>query len=187
MTTTERFGWGCDFRLEKRRGLYLPDCDHCAIVEPYEVLEGSGNVLLYGGASVLWDRLTEGSPTIGVLDSTNAVIGVGTSATAAAATQTNLQAADDASNRYYKTVAAQPTHTDGTTSAAATCTFSSSFGTSVANFAWAEFVIGRGTQGAGGTAVLARALNRRVFAFGTKTSSDTWTLTVALTIAGSAA
>ena len=173
----DRVGWKCHWTLEKILG-------DDPTVEPYEVIEGDGNLLMYGGASALWDRLIDATPTVGVFDQTNTMIGVGTSATAASATQTDLQATNDASNRHYKAQqsASYPAHTDGTsTTAHATCTFSSSFGTTEANFAWKEWAVGRGTAGAGGTGSMSgRMLNRKVQSFGTKTSADTWILTVTI-------
>ena len=54
--------------------------------------------------------------------------------------------------------------------------FKASFGSSVGNFAWAEW----GVFNHASTGVM---LNRKVEALGTKASGSTWVLTVTLTIA----
>lgn len=131
-----------------------------------------GNLVVELGANVMLDRLTDGTPTFAVYDEANALIGVGTSAASPAFGQTNLQAANNSSNRHYKgMVGGYPTPsppTDGIV------TFQSTFLTGEANFTWREFVIGRGTPGAGGTGSAASILNRRVENYGTKTSSEIW-------------
>lgn len=188
--------WHCSTVLEKYRvtekGLYIPDSPigvaedfvDAGMLEHYDTEFDEGNLLVIGGASALWDRLVHSSPTTGVLDQTNTVIGVGTSSAAVATTQTALQATNDSSNRHYIAQAATyPLQTDSTSdSAAMTCQFQSSFGTSAANFAWREWGMGRGTAGAGGTGSHSRMVNRKIKAFGTKTSSDTWVFTVSITL-----
>lgn len=97
----------------------------------------------------------------------NSHIGVGDSATAFAAGQTDLQAA---SNKLRKAMdATYPTR------ATNVLTFRSTFGTSDANFAWNEWAVFNGA--AGGT-----MLNRKVESLGTKTNTQTWQFTVTLTI-----
>lgn len=140
---------------------------------PYESVEEEGNLLMYGGASALWDLLI-GAGTVSAYNATNAHIGVGDDTTAASATQTDLQASSN------KVRAAQttsfPAHTDGTTSAAASITFKSQFTTGEANFTWNEWaVFNSSTSG--------RMLNRKVSSLGTKTSADTWNFTVTFTLA----
>jgi hypothetical protein len=133
-----------------------------------EVDEREGNLLMYGGASCLWQCLIgNGTATAGqsltYFNNSQAAIGVGDSSTAAAATQTNVQAAS---------------HTDATTSGAASIAFRSTFSTSQANFAWQEWAVFNSATDATG-----RMLQRKVESLGTKTSSSTWTLTVTLTLA----
>lgn len=146
-----------------------------------EVVEVEGNLLMYGGASVLWQALIgNASGTAGQaltrFDNTNAAIGVGDSTTAAAATQTNLQAS---TNKLRKAMdATYPQHTDATTSGAASIVFRSTFATSDANWAWQEWGVFNSATDATG-----RMLQRKVESLGTKTSAAAWTLTVTLTLA----
>jgi hypothetical protein len=97
----------------------------------------------------------------------NAHLGVGDSAAAFDATQTDLQAA---TNKLRKAVSAgYPTR------AANVLTFRSLFGTSEANWVWAEWA-------AFNAAAAGVMLNRKVEALGTKTSAQSWQLTVELTV-----
>lgn len=140
---------------------------------PYETVESSHNLLTYGVASALWDLLVAGG-TVTAFNNANAYIGVGDSSTAAAAGQTDLQAA---TNKHREAMdATYPQHTDATTSGGASIVFKSTFETGDANFAWAEFGIFNASSSG-------RMLNRKVQSFGTKTSSDEWSLTITLTLA----
>lgn len=172
----DAFVWKAKFKLEKWHDL---DAHEVAGVEPDEVVEHEGNLLVYGGVSCVWQTLIgNGTTTAGqsltYFNNSNAAIGVGDSSTAAAATQTDLQASTNklrvAMNTSY------PTHTDGTTSTSATITFQSSFGSSSANYAWNEVAIFNSS-----TAGIGRMLNRLVQSFGTK-SGGTWSMTVTVTI-----
>lgn len=167
---SESARWRCSWKLEKFH-------DGDPIGEPYEVVEGQGNLLMYGGVSNLWQCLIgngtgTGGATLTYFNNGNAHIGVGDGSTAEAATQTDLQG----SNKTRKAMSATfPTHTDGTTSASATVTFKSSFGSTDANHAWNEWGVFNGSTGG-------RMLNRKVISLGTKSSGDTWNLTVTITI-----
>ena len=98
----------------------------------------------------------------------NSYIGVGDSTTAFAATQTDLQAA---TNKLRKAMdATYPTL------AANVMTFRSTFATTDANFAWQEWgIFNASTAGT--------MMNRKVEALGTKTSAQTWQLTLTITLA----
>lgn len=97
----------------------------------------------------------------------NAYLGVGDSATAFAATQTDLQAA---ANKLRKAMeATYPTL------ATNVLTFRSLFGTGDANFAWAEW-------GVFNAAAAGTMMSRKVEALGTKTSAQSWQLTATITI-----
>ena len=138
---------------------------------PFEVVEDEGNLLLIGGASLLWE-LAIGNRAVGALEylnNANARILVGTGSAAEADTQTALTAAvSKAMDATY------PTHTDSTgTAGSKTITFRSTFGSADANQAWAEWGIDNGT----------RLLNRKVAANGTKASGQTWQFTVTITLA----
>jgi hypothetical protein len=143
-----------------------------------------GNLLMYGGLSCIWQTLIgNGTTTAGqsltYFSNARAAIGVGDSTTAALATHTDLQAA---TNKLRVGMdATYPAHTDGTTSGAATLTFSLTFSTSQANFVWNEWGIFNSS-----TAATGRMLNRKVQTFGggvAKTSSFVWGLAVSLTLA----
>lgn len=169
--------WKINWKVEKWHDKDTPA--ECAGVAPDEVVEHDGNLLMYGGVSCLWQTLIgNGTGTAGqtltYFNNANAAIGVGDSSTAAAATQTDLQASSNklrvAMNSSY------PSHTDGVTSPAATITFQASFGSVQANYAWNEVAIFNSS-----TAGIGRMLNRLVQSFGTK-SGGTWSMTVTVTI-----
>lgn len=167
--------WHAQWKLEKFHG------DSTAPQDSYEVIEREGNLLMYGGASCLWQTLigngtTSSGQALTYFNNAQAAIGVGDSNTAAAATQTNLQAA---SNKLRKAMdATYPMHTDATTSGAASIVFRSTFATGDANFAWQEWGVFNSAVDATG-----RMLNRKVESLGTKTSAATWQFTVTLTLA----
>ena len=142
-------------------------------VEPDEVIESEDNLLLIGGASALLERLI--GTGITAFDNANAYLGVGDSTTAAADTQTDLQAS---TNKLRKAMdSGYPSHTDSTSSSGAkTITFRATFGTSDANFPWQEWIIANASSAG-------RALNRKVESLGTKTSAQSWQLTVTLSLA----
>lgn len=97
----------------------------------------------------------------------NAHIGVGDSTAVFDATHTDLQAA---TNKLRKPMdATYPTRVTNV------LTFRSTFATTDANFAWAEW--GTFNAGAAGT-----MLNRKVEALGTKTSAQSWQITATLTL-----
>lgn len=133
--------------------------------DPYEIAEINGNVLLNEGITAFLNLLTGGAET--AFNNANSYIGVGDSTTAAAAAQTGLQAA---SNKTYKAMAATYPLI-----ASQTVTFRAVFGSSDANYAWAEFTIASGNSDA------ADNLNRVVSAQGTKASGQVWTADAGVT------
>lgn len=163
--------WRCNWKVEKYWGDDLT-------AEPFEVHEEEGNLLMYGGASCLWECLIgngtgTAAQTLTYFNNANAYLGVGDSTTAEAATQTDLQAA---TNKLRKAMdATYPSHTDGTSSGSATITFHSTFATTDANFAWQEWGIFNASSAG-------RMLNRKVSSLGTKTSAASWVFTVTLTL-----
>lgn len=140
---------------------------------PDEVWEEEDNLLLNAGIHRLEDLLIGAGGT--AFNAANSRIGVGNSATAAAATQTDLQAAAGAGNRQFKLVSSGPTR------ATQTITWVATFASGEANFVWEEWGIDNGTGD--GTTVVAPMLNRKVASMGTKGAGATWTFTVTLTIA----
>src|SRR5271154_6153221 len=105
----EPVAWRCRYRITKH---HTPGGEQPALDNAYEVIDRAGNLLMFGGASALWERLIGAGVT--AFDNTNAYIGVGDSSTAAAATQTDLQAS---ANKLRKAMdATYPQHADGTSS-----------------------------------------------------------------------
>lgn len=133
-------------------------------VDPDAVIEAEGNLLVTAGITVFLGLLIGSGGT--AYSNANAYLGVGDSSTAAAVGQTDLQAATNklrkAMNATYPTVSAP------------TINFQSSFGSSEANFTWAEVATFNASSGA-------TMLNRVVQALGTKSSGATWTLTETVT------
>ena len=151
-------------------------------IEPYDVIEREGNLLLYGGADLMWLGLRGDLTTTLHFDNGLAGIAVGDDATAAAATQTDLQASSASTNREVVGMeATYPLHTTGTGSTAVQdMTFRSVFSTTLGNFVWNEWGIKNTTSS---TAGAGRLLNRKVESLGTKTAAATWTFTVKLSLA----
>lgn len=133
-----------------------------------------GNLLANAGINRV-GGLAFGAGTGQIYNTANSAIGVGDTATAAAATQTDLSAAVNAANRYVQVVDSQPTF------AAQVLTMLSTYATGNGNFAWAEFAIGQNVASAA-AAITAAMLNRKVSALGTKTSAAAWTFTITITI-----
>ena len=132
---------------------------------PYEVVDIDGNLLVNAGIAVMLDLLIGAAGT--VFSNANARLGVGDSSTAAAASQTDLQAAV---NKLRKAMDATfPSR------AAQTLTFQATFGPAEANFTWNEWATFNAA--AAGT-----MLNRKVEALGAKTTG-TWVLQITVTIA----
>lgn len=126
-----------------------------------------GNLLLNEGINLVWTLVAGGSGT--AFNNSNSYLGVGDSSTAESASQTGLQAS---TNKLYKAMdTGYPTY--GTSQK---ITFRSTFGGSEANFAWNEFTAANGNSDS------ATNLNRKVSAQGTKTSGQTWQLTLEITL-----
>lgn len=140
------------------------DDDAFAADQPYEVSEIEGNLLLNEGIALLWDLGIGAGGS--AWNNANAYLGVGTSSTAAAATDTGL-----IGTAVYKAMSATyPQRSNQTV------TWRAVFGSSDANQAWEEFTVSN-TSANGGT-----NLNRKVSSQGTKTAGQTWTLDLAITL-----
>jgi hypothetical protein len=125
------------------------------------------NIFLNEGIQEIWDLAIAAGGTT-AYNNANAQDGVGDSTTAEAATQVDLQAA---TNFLWKAMdATYPIRTNQTVD------FRSTFTGAEANFAWQEFSVRNGS-------VRNKNINRKVSAQGTKTSGQTWVLTISLTIA----
>jgi hypothetical protein len=147
--------------------------------KPYDVVE-TRNLFANGGVSCLWESLLgNGVGTAGqnltFFNNANSAIGVGDSSTAAAATQTDLQAT---TNRLRVGVNATfPQHSDGVVTGSRDVTWQATFQTAQANWTWNEIgVFNSATAGTG------RMLNRAVNNYGTKTSASAWLAIVVITI-----
>lgn len=126
----------------------------------------SRNILVNTGLTDIGNGLTS-SGLATPYTNANAHLGVGDSSTAAAVSQTDLQAA---SNKLRKAMDATfPTVSNGV------YTFRSTFGTSDANFAWQEWAVFNASS-------TGRMLNRAVASLGTKTSAASWQFTITITI-----
>lgn len=134
--------------------------------EHYEEKVVEGNLLLNEGITEFLNLLTGGAGT--AFSSANARLGVGDSTTAAAATQTALQAS---TNKLYKTMEAGYPQVSNQS-----VVFRSVFGSAEANFAWEEFSVMNGSDES-----TARNLNRKVSSQGTKASGQTWQLDLTIT------
>lgn len=128
-------------------------------------VEIDGNLLLNEGITALQNLLTGAVETD--FGNANAYLGVGDSSTAAAATQTGLQAA---TNKLYKAMDATYPSISGQVT-----TWRATFGSADANWAWNEFTVANGASGA------STNLNRKVSAQGTKASGQTWQLDLQIT------
>ncbi len=149
------------------------------VTKPDESVKIPKNILVYGGVSCIWQCLAgngtaSAGQTLTYFNNAQAAIGVGDSTTAAAATQTDLQAA---SNKLRVAMnATYPQQTDGVTSAAATITFQSTFGSGQGNYSWNEVGVFNSA-----TAATGRMLNRLVSVLGVK-SAGSWSLGCAITL-----
>lgn len=123
------------------------------------------NLFLTVGINELW-KLFSGQ-SANVFNNANTQIGIGDSSTAAAAGQTDLQAATNKTyvgmNGGYPTVPAS-----------GQVQYQATFGSGSANYVWNEFVLKHATS--------AICLDRGTGTFGTKASGTSWTATLTLTI-----
>ena len=105
---------------------------------------------------------------ITAFDNTNARLGVGDSATAFSASQTDLQAS---TNKLRKAMdATYPTRSTNV------LTYRSTFTTAEANYAWNEWGVFNAASGA------TSMLSRKVESLGTKPGTQSWQFTTTLTI-----
>lgn len=136
--------------------------------KPYEVIE-CDNLGLTTGLTEMWKLVTGQAGT--AFSNANATIGVGDSATAPSAGQTDLQAA---TNKTYKAMETSYPSTP----ASAAVQFKATFGSTDANYAWNEFVI----KNSSSSICLNRSTNSGS-GWGTKAAGTTWVATATLTLA----
>jgi hypothetical protein len=124
------------------------------------------NVALNEGLQELIDIICGlGTPT--KWDNSNARLGVGDSNAAEAASQTGLQAATN------KTFKAMDTNYPARTGQ--TAEWRATFGSGDANYAWEEYTVVNASSDSG------KNLNRKTASKGTKSSGETWTLSLQIT------
>lgn len=162
----DTINWSVKTQIDK----WHDEADFLAGLDPDEVLVVEGNALMNAGIHRMLDLLLGAGGQ--AFNSTHCRIGVGDSSTAASASQTDLQAA---TNKTWKLVSSGPTRTNQSIS------YSVTFGSAEANWAWAEWATDFGTADSG--TVTAPMLNRKVETMGTKASGSSWTITVTITIA----
>jgi len=160
--TTDSKTWDVLATVEKWHNA----ADREAGLPPDEVVEKKDNLLLNEGIAVLLNLLCGISST--AFSNGNAYIGVGDSTTAAAASQTGLQAS---SNKDYRGMESGYPSVSGQT-----VTFRSIWSSGTGNFAWNEWTVANGSSDS------STNLNRKVAALGTKAAGSEWTLTVAITV-----
>lgn len=158
----EKALWQPKWLIEKRES----DVAWLAGADPFDSVAFEGNLLLNEGIAEMWDLIIGAAAT--AFNNANSYLGVGDSATAAAATDTGLIAAV---NEAY--VAMEATYPQRT---AETVDFRSVFDGSTGNFAWNEFSAANANSDAGDN------MNRLVSAQGTKTTGQSWTLTLSITL-----
>ena len=128
--------------------------------------EEAHNIFLTTGINEIWKLATGQSAN--TFSNAQATIGIGDSATAANAAQSDLQAA---TNKFYRAMDA----TYPTVPASGAIQFRSTFGLTEANYVWNEFVVKQATSFI--------CFDRGVSAMGTKANGTIWVATVTLSIA----
>lgn len=150
--------WHATMTVQKYRGAPAGD--------PYEVITSEPNLLLNAGIDFILNRIISTAGTS--FSAANARICVGNGTTTPAAGDTDLAGASKLRKAMDATFPSITSHV---------LSFVSTFATTDANFAWAEW-------GVANDATAGVLLNRAVQAFGTKTVADTWVATVTCTLTG---
>lgn len=163
-------------------GFHLRHLESIGLLEPDEVLEAPGNLLVTTGLNRITNLIIGGGGV--ALTHADAIVGVGTSTTAAVVGDTALGGDGNASTAYYQQAdTSYPSQSGGVITC--NCTFQSA----VANFAWNEWcwadasgtlTAGNTLSGVGTSPIL---LNHKVQSLGTKASGSIWTLSATLTLA----
>jgi hypothetical protein len=172
MESKEKGSWFCKWEVRKYHEDITPfkgrEGEFHKLFQPYEILKGKENCFLLVGIGRLWSRFVQdGVPY--PYSETYAMIGVGDSSTPANSSQGGLQAS---TNKAYKHMDSGYPNIDGVLTTGVVI-WRASFGSSEANFAWHEWVVTEQHVYPGN-----EALNRRVVSLGTKTSGETWRITV---------
>jgi hypothetical protein len=152
-------------------------------VKPYlTTIEENCNLIVVAGWAALFGGVA-GTTITNKFSATQGRIGVGTSSTAAASSQTTLVGDTGGASTTSQFVLCGATPTLSTAATPCTMVFTATFTSLLANFAWNEFgtdnwnVSGVTATGLGANEVF---FNRGVSAQGTKASGQTWTATETL-------
>jgi hypothetical protein len=185
MFTVQKWDEDATLWVARRTGTGRPQARHFAAakVDPYDVTKWHGNLITKAGWTLFLHGKTilstDTAPTIW-FDTTHGRIGVGTSSTAATASDTALGSIGSMTGNNWILCGAAPTVT--TTGAPSTVVFTATFGSTDAVGAWNEFAIDQGTASAASVTATAPMLNHSASAglAGTKASGQTWTATATL-------
>jgi hypothetical protein len=146
-------------------------------VDPYATHTYFGNLITQAGWGQLFKAVTVGSPTL--FSATVGRIGVGTSTSAAASTDTALLSVASMTGNNWKLCGAGPTVTSAATPS--TVVFTATFGATDAVGAWNEFAIDQGTASAGPTVTATAPMMNHSTNIGAGTKAGgTWTATATL-------
>lgn len=150
-------------------------------IEHDDYAEANGNLLVTVGLNNITKLIIGASAT--AMTNAQAIVGVGSSSTAAAVGDTALGGNGSTTTAYYQGAdATYPTQSNGVITA------NSTFATGNANFAWNEWcwAVGTGAITPGGTLASVATgvimLNHKVQSLGTKASGSTWTLQATITL-----
>lgn len=179
VVTHDLVRWNCKARAELFYGRHWKNPDGTTNRGDF-IVESTGNVLVRGGASLLWEYMRGNGSTATTSAkkyfNATAALGVGNSTAAATNTQTALQGG---SQSLKALTGGFPTHTTGSTAATVVdIVYKSTWGASEGNFSWNEFALFSKASTAN-----RRMLNRKQQALITKTSAATATLTVTYSLA----
>lgn len=165
-TPHESATWHCAWEVKKYWGDHSLEDRESGKVQPYEVVTGEGNTLITAGINTMLNGLI--GTAITAYSNANCRIGVGDSATAPTAADTDLNAATNKTRQLAD--ATYPSIANNV------MTIQATFATGSANYAWLEWgTFNTATAGSG-------MLNHANPNLGTKTSASSWALKVTITI-----
>lgn len=177
---SDSFNWKVNWEISKYKADSI-DIVREQLIEPYEIIQREGNLLLNKGASAMWEFMigngtSSAGSSLAFFNNANARIGIGTSTTPASASQTDLQTGALGTTNVYRAYGTMetgyPQHADGSGTSHRSISFKSIFSGPDAVFDWNEWGI------LNGTAATSRVLNRKVDYVGTKQVGETWEFTI---------
>jgi hypothetical protein len=163
----DKGSWHCAWEVKKYWGDHSLASREDGLVHPYEIVTGEGNVLITTGVNTMLNALI--GTAITAYSNANCRLGVGDSATAPTAADTDLNAATNKTRQL----------ADATYPSIATnvMTIQATFATGAANYSWLEW--GTFNTASAGSGMLNHANPN----LGTKTSAAAWALKVTITVA----